>query len=64
MCLNVTRLAPQSELHFSISMICLNSTKTKADFLYIPLGSEQCSWFPYGSGTLLFLGSGAVLVLD
>ena len=31
---NVARPAPQSELNLYISLICLNSSKTKADFLY------------------------------
>ena len=31
---NVARLAPQSELNLYISLICLNSSKTKADSLY------------------------------
>ena len=67
---NVARLTLQSELNLSISLICLNSTTTKTDSLYIPWGTEYCLWslFQCRSWSLvpvpfLVLGSGRSTIL-
>ena len=58
MCYNVAGLAPQSERNLSSSLICVNSTTTKADSQYPwALSTALGSGTVFGSGTVLCSGT-------